>query len=215
MEAAWIATLKMTDSTPEKENPDSGEDLRQILERARAGDRSAFDSIFTLHQRRVLTTSWRLLGRLEDAEDAAQEVFVRLFRSLHRFDTNRELTPWLYRMTVNVCHDLRRKRERLQALSIDQIFHDIMSPSDAEDEIYHSEQRRLIEQSLTTLTEKERSVIVLRDLEGLSTGEVARILGSSETTVRSQVSVARVKIKRFLDRKGILNRAGGGESDER
>lgn len=205
MDVVWTATLKMVESTAERENADSGEALREILERARAGDLSAFDSIVRLHQRRVLSTAWRLLGRLEDAEDAAQEVFMRLFRSLRRFDTKRELAPWLYRMTVNVCHDLRRKRQRSQALSTGQIFQEAVSPPEVENDLYHSEQRRLIEQSLTTLTEKERAAIVLRDLEGLSTRQVARILGSTESTVRSQVSVARVKIKEFLERKGILN----------
>jgi RNA polymerase sigma-70 factor, ECF subfamily len=214
MDAAWTATLKMTESTPERGNADSGEALREILERARAGDRSAFDSIVTLHQRRVLATAWRLLGRLEDAEDAAQEVFMRLFRSLHRFDTKRELTPWLYRMTVNVCHDLRRKRERSRTLSMDKVFQVAVSPSEIEDNLHHSEQRQIVEQSLGALTGKERAVIVLRDLEGLSTREVASILGSTETTVRSQVSVARVKIKKFLDRKGVLNQ-GGGAGKER
>lgn len=205
MDAAWIATLKMVESTAERENADSGEALREVIERARAGDLSAFDSIVRLHQRRVLATAWRLLGCLEDAEDAAQEVFIRLFRSLRRFDTKRELAPWLYRMTINICHDLRRKRQRSQALSTGQIFQAAISPPEIENDLYHSEQRQLIEQSLATLTEKERAVIVLRDLEGLSTREVARILGSTESTVRSQVSVARVKIKEFLDRKGILN----------
>src|SRR6516162_7424428 len=84
----------------------------QTRKRAIAGDRAAFEQLMSQHERRVLATAYRLLGSLEDAQDAAQEVFLRLFKYLHRFDAKRDVLPWLYRMTVNVCHDFRRKRGR-------------------------------------------------------------------------------------------------------
>jgi RNA polymerase sigma-70 factor, ECF subfamily len=206
MDLSQIAALRMEEGARGIESSSDREGLERTLERAQAGDRGAFDAIITLHQRRVVMTAWRLLGRLEDAEDAAQEVFLRLFRCLNRFDGKRDLAPWLYRMTVNVCHDVRRKRERTSALSI----HEVRTPSaattvrsDADENILEAERRSMMEAGLATLAEKERAAIVLRDIEGLSTKEVARILGSSETTVRSQISVARVKIKRFIDREGL------------
>jgi len=81
-----------------------------LLRDAKAGDRAAFEQVVLRHERRVLLTALRLLGRWEDAQDAAQEVFVRLHRYLARFDETLELAPWLYRMTVNVCRDIGRKR---------------------------------------------------------------------------------------------------------
>src|SRR5438128_4236811 len=77
------------------------EELTILLQRAITGDISAFEQIVLRHERRVLTLAWRLLGSMQDAEDAAQEVFLRAFRFLHRFDSRRRFEPWLIRMTVN------------------------------------------------------------------------------------------------------------------
>src|SRR5437867_10982266 len=77
-----------------------------LIERAVAGDHSAFEQILARYERRVLTLAWRLLGKLEDAQDASQEVFPRTFRFLHHFDRRRPFEPWLVRMTVNVCSDV-------------------------------------------------------------------------------------------------------------
>jgi len=177
----------------------SGKTEEPVLKRAIAGDRVAFDQIILQYERRVLMTAWRLLGSKEDAQDAAQEVFLRLYRYLRHFDEKRPLLPWLYRMTVNVCHDLYRKRRQDDALAAEEVEGTPRS-YDPQVEITRTEQRRLIEAAIKTLTEKERAAVVLRDIEGLTTKDVAGILGSSETTVRSQISMARVKIRKFVDR---------------
>jgi RNA polymerase sigma-70 factor (ECF subfamily) len=191
--------LRMTGSAPEVEGSSSTEEAVQILKRAIAGDRVAFDEIILRYERRVLMTAWRLLGRREDAQDAAQEVFLRLYRYMHHFDEKRALLPWLYRMTVNVCHDLHRKRRHDDALAAGEADWARLA-YDPAGEITRSEQRRIIEAALETLTERERAAVVLRDIEGLATKAVAGVLGSSEATVRSQISMARVKIRKFVDR---------------
>src|SRR5215510_9792138 len=89
---------------------ESQRELATILERAIAGDVSAFEQIIVRYERRVLSLAWRLLGKPEDAQDASQEVFLRAFRFLHRFDRRRPFEPWLMKINVNVCHDLSRKR---------------------------------------------------------------------------------------------------------
>ena len=183
----------------------SSEDTAELLRQAKAGSNSAFEQILLLHQRLVLMTSLRLLGDLKDAQDAGQEVFLRLFRYLHRFDDTREFRPWLYRMTVNVCRDIQRKRQKTTMLSLEDIqqrgrLTEPVSSSDLEADLSLSEKRELVGEALKKLPEKERAALVLRDIEGLSTREVARILGSSEVTVRSQVSSARVKIKKFIEK---------------
>lgn len=187
--------LTMTSSPVEREEPDSA----QALQRALAGDRAAFDELILRYQGRVMMTAWRLLGSKEEAQDATQEVFLRLYRHLRRVNPKRPLSPWLYRMTVNICHDLSRKRRREPEVDVGQV--DPLSPADdPEQASARTEQRRLIREALKALPEKERTAVVLRDIEGLSTAEVAGILGSSESTVRSQMSSARVKIKRFVER---------------
>src|SRR5260370_676753 len=83
-----------------------------LVGRAKRGDLAAFEQLLVRHERLVLGTALRLLGRLEDAQDAAQEVFLKLHRNLHQFDEVRDFTPWLYRVTVNVCRDQQRARTR-------------------------------------------------------------------------------------------------------
>ena len=165
-----------------------------LISRARAGDLESFDQIMILHQRRVFRTALRILGNLQDAQDAAQDVFLRLFKYMNRLDPNRELSPWLYRMTVNVCHDIARKRHKTTELT------EIARDSRTAHALDVDEEVRMLSQALQTLPEKERAAIVLRDVEGLSTKEVAGILGSTETTVRSQISRARIKLKEFRNR---------------
>lgn len=171
--------------------------LRRLLEEAKAGNEASFERIVILHQRLVLRVAQRLLLNSDDARDAAQEVFVRLHRSLGRFDERRELGPWLYRMTVNICRDIRRRSRHNVPL---EPLHDSIDLSpDPETCASAAQQYRIVLAALATLSAREREVIVLRDLEGHSTGEVAGILGSPEGTVRSQLSTGRMKIRNYIE----------------
>jgi len=180
--------------------------LAPVIERAKAGDMAAFEQIITCHQHRVLSIAWRMLGNREDARDAAQEVFLRVYKYLRGYKAEQRFTGWLYRIAVNVCNDLARKRNRADLFSSieDELeagrLDALASEDDVERAAIKSQQQAMIAQALATLSKKERTAIVLRDLEGLETEEVARILGSSQTTVRSQISAARAKIKAFHDR---------------
>jgi RNA polymerase sigma-70 factor (ECF subfamily) len=173
----------------------------KLIERAITGDRAAFEEILLLHERRVFTLAYRLLGTQEDAQDAAQEVFLRTFKYLRRFDTSKPFEPWLVRMTVNVCRGAGRKRTRSRSVFVQS--DGIHQKDPARDPYAHlraEEQKRVLYDALTELPEKERAAIVLRDLEGMTTAEVAELLGSAEATVRSQISVARLKIRKAIAR---------------
>jgi RNA polymerase sigma-70 factor (ECF subfamily) len=138
----------------------------------------------------------RLLADPERARDAAQEVFLRLHGKLGKFQEEKDLAPWLYRMTVNLCHDLRRRSKPSVALDLAPALRDaVLDPEQAMELLQRQE---LIAAALEELSPREREAIVLRDLEGLSTADVARLLRPSEGTVRSQISTGRVKIKRFV-----------------
>ena len=89
---------------------DGPEERLRLVAAARAGDLAAFDLLMRQYQRLVLVTALRLLGNMEDAQDASQEVFLRFFRNLGKLERAGNLTGWLYRVTINVCHDLRRRR---------------------------------------------------------------------------------------------------------
>jgi RNA polymerase sigma-70 factor, ECF subfamily len=185
-----------------------------VVERAKAGDAAAFEELIDAYQRKVLSTAWRILGNREDAYDAAQEVFLRVHKYLKGFRSDQDFAAWLYRIIVNVCRDhLRKRGSRHQFPSFEGerdagTLEAIASSEDVEANAIKSQQRAMIEDALDTLTTRERAALVLRDLEGLSTEEVARALGSSQTTVRTQISSARAKIKLYRDR--VLNRTRRG-----
>lgn len=170
---------------------------RTVLDAARAGDLAAFGTLMRQYERLVLVTALRILGSMPDAQDISQEVFLKLYRNLSKVEGT-SMTSWLYRVTVNACHDQRRRRRPESPVEFaEQLPTDAADPHQA---VTAAERRRILEMSLRMLPEKERAALVLRDLEGIPTEEVARILGSSEATVRSQISKARVKVKDFVER---------------
>lgn len=179
-----------------------GGDSATLAGRALAGDLEAFEAIIRHWERPVLGLCVRLLGRLEDAEDAAQEVFLRLHRNLKQFDRERAFEPWLYRITVNACLDRRRQRPHQSLDEVrDETGFEPADPSPGADRaLEQSERRRLLKRALRLLPERERAAVVLRDVEGLSTAEAARALGSSEQTVRSALCRARLKLKDLVER---------------
>jgi RNA polymerase sigma-70 factor (ECF subfamily) len=186
-------------------NEGKSAELAMLLTRAASGDAAAFEQIVVRHERRVLTLSWRLLGSMEDAQDATQEVFLRTFKYLHRFDTQKPFEPWLVRMTVNVCRDAGRSRRRRFAMIVDgeEAFDKAElrnSGSNPHQELHAEQRRQMLYRALETLPEKERMAFVLRDIDGMTTAETAEALGSSEATVRSQISSARLKIRKMVER---------------
>jgi RNA polymerase sigma-70 factor, ECF subfamily len=179
-------------------------ELADCVRRAREGDEAAFAQLVERHERMVFRTALRLLGHVDAAQDAMQEAFLRLHRYLRRFDESRELGPWLYRVVVNVCHDLARRQPTGMHVTLDELKpSEFPGTSGGQEEIdaasTRDDERRLVQAALLALPHKERAAVVLRDIEGRSTAEVALILGSSEGTVRSQISTARVKIRRFVE----------------
>ena len=168
-----------------------------LIEAAKAGDLAAFETLMRQHERSVLVTAYRLLGSLPDAQDVSQEVFLKLYRNLAKVDASGNLAGWLYRVTANACHDVRRRKRPATPMEFAEDLRAV--GPDPQQVSTEAERRRVLEMSLRMLPEKERAALVLRDLEGLSTEEVARALGSSEATVRSQISKARVKVRGFVE----------------
>ena len=158
-----------------------------------------------------MTLAARLLGSRDDARDVAQEVFLRAFKYLHRADPQKALEPWLLRIAVNVCRDLVRRRVRRQNTFVERGAGraDSIGPAIPAPASNGSSNGSFLQRALDLLPEKERLAIVLRDIEGLSTADVAAILQSSETTVRSQVSRGRLRLKDGHRSAGREGKSGG------
>ncbi len=172
---------------------------------AKTGDPAAFDRLMELEQGRVLRIANRLLVQSDDTADAIQEVFLRLYKHIETFDPSQHWDAWIYRIAVNVCRDMNRKRRWRELLSLDAWLKTGGRPPTtllrADDGAVRSERRKLLEEGLRRLPEKERAALVLRDVEGLSAAEAAQVLGTREATVRSQASRARSRLREFLTKR--------------
>ena len=180
--------------------------LGRLIEHAAAGDMAAFEELMKHSEQRVMRMTWRMLGNEADARDATQEVFLRVYKYLGRFKQDQPFFAWVYQITLNVCRDVAKKRRQYntQYTSLEGggnvAVPDASDQADAEATLIRAQERELIMRAIATLPEKERAAILLRDVEGFSTDEVARIMKSTPTTVRSQISSARRKIKVYCER---------------
>ena len=193
--ALWMSRL----SDNERSSADA--EVTRLVRLTLGGESDAFEQIIERYEGRVMGLAARLLGTRDDAQDATQEVFLRAFKYLHRLDLRKPLEPWLMRIAVNVCRDTVRARQRRR-----DTFSDVEQPeaidhtADTYTGFAKKQERLVLRKALDGLPEKERLAIVLRDIEGFTTAEVASILHSSETTVRSQISRGRLKLRGALAR---------------
>jgi RNA polymerase sigma-70 factor (ECF subfamily) len=165
-----------------------------MFEIAQVAD-NAFDQVVRRHEAQLLRIAYRILGNWADAEDVAQDVFLRLHRRGLDFPNEGARGAWLCRVAVNLCIDrsrMVRPKDDLRELR--------SSNPSAEAELLRDEQKRLLMTALSTLPAKERAAVVLREIEDLPTAEVAAILGSAEGTVRSQVSKAMNRLRVLLNK---------------
>jgi RNA polymerase sigma-70 factor (ECF subfamily) len=176
----------------------------ELVERWRAGDEVAFETLVRRHERRVFGLAVRMLGSREEAEDVAQEVFLNLHRSGHRFRQEARFSTFVYRVAVNAALNRRRalgrRRARLEGLIQRQAGGDDLpyTPRDPEDSILGSELRARLQREILELADTLRAPLVLHDIEGVPYAEIASILGVAEGTVKSRIHRARRAIRRRL-----------------
>jgi RNA polymerase sigma-70 factor (ECF subfamily) len=175
----------------------SSGDNHDLVRRFKEGDFSAFEEIMRAYQDRIFNLCVYMLRHREDAQDAAQETFVKVYRNLKGFEPKSSLYTWIYRIAVNTCLDQRRKR-RPELPESDIPFEDICSRVRAEDPYESMETTELLRWALQKIPEKLRTAIVLKEMEGLSYDEVAGVLDISLGTVKSRISRARDELRRLL-----------------
>lgn len=167
-----------------------------LVERSQAGDIAAFEALVRRHQGRAYGIAFQILRNREDAEEVAQEAFVRVYQSLSGFRREAQFSTWLYRIVVNLSTDRVRKRSRTGT--------EVEVPLDlagGEDPAKGADQRRLreaIQAAVETLSEEHRLVILLREIEGLSYEEIAAACGCPVGTVMSRLFQARRKLQEKL-----------------
>lgn len=168
---------------------EQGQTLEMLVGCAQAGDWDAFDKLISFFEKKVMKTALYLTGNLADAEDVAQEVYIKIFQQLPKLRQISKVEHWVYRMTVNVAHDLHRKRRIWGALS--NLLIAVM-PSDP---IIGREIHNHLIEALGQLSFNERSAFILKELHDLEATEVAGILECKPVTVRGYLHSARKKLR--------------------
>lgn len=174
---------------------------QEVIEKARAGDSSAFNQMVLAYRKRILGTISRLIGRPEDVEDVAQEVFVRLYYSLDQLRTAEVFEPWLYRLTVNAAYDyLRRIRRRGESRMADLSEQQVMMADSAAggkqqaEEQQKTQVRELVDALFRHVSEEDRLLLTLKEVEGLSLKELEQIYGVNENALKVRLFRARQRV---------------------
>lgn len=177
------------------------DDTRMLVKKAQNNDPSAFEELVRLSQNKVYSLCVRLTGNPADAQDLAQEAFIRAYRALDSFRNEADFSTWMHRITVNIWLNSRRKNGGAPSLSLDgpiqgedgsEIRRDVPDwDSDPLQALEEKEFRGLVRAALDDLSVEHRSVLILREIEGYSYEEVSRMLGCSLGTVKSRLSRAR------------------------
>ncbi len=183
---------------------------RELVERARAGDHDAFEQLVQQYERKVYITAHRLMGIDADAMDASQEVFIRVYRFLDTFNAESSFSTWLYRITINVCKDMLRRRAVRAELPLEledeengTFVNEISDSTYDPVEIYErAELRQVIRTGIDALPETYKQIILLRDIAGLSYEEIADTLQIEIGTVKSRLSRARERLRNYLLQSG-------------
>ena len=168
-------------------------DERALVIAAQRGSNEAFAALVRLHQRRAYAVVRAIVLTHEDAEDAVQEGFLHAFRALDRFLPDQPFGAWLYRIMANAALDLVRRRKVRDADELPETVPVLFRDPGEADEL-----RRRLTDALTRLTDRQRSVIVLHDVEGFTHGEIGVMLGIPEGTARSDLHHARKELRRIL-----------------
>jgi len=175
-----------------------------LVERAKRGDVEAFEQLIGQHQKTVYNIAYRLTGNHEDASDVAQEAFIRAYSSLAEFRGDSSFATWLYRIVNNACLDELRKRKRQRLTYIDEsvtmddgeMSRQIADTADGpEQALERVEIQRAVQESISTLDDEYRVVLVMRDIQGYSYNEIAESLGINLGTVKSRLNRARNALK--------------------
>jgi RNA polymerase sigma-70 factor, ECF subfamily len=195
--AASASAISLPVSRREK-----GEEERQLVRLAQSGEEAAFEELIRRHQQRVFGLVSGILRRREDVEDVVQQVFLKVFVSLKRFDQRAAFSTWLYKISVNECWDyLRKKKVRPlvyeadlseeQVSRLDGVVSADRPPASPMD---RAEARDLLERMMEKLPEQDRALLVLKEVEGFSVQELAEILDLNVNTVKVRLFRARARL---------------------
>lgn len=188
----------------------------ELIERAKSGDEAAFAEVVSAYRSRILGTISRLIGHPEDVEDVGQQVFLRLYLSLQQLRTPAVFEPWLYRLTVNAAYDYLRRRRRRGEMRMADLTELQVAQADAaaggkrrDEEQEQARVRELVQSLLGTVSEADRLLLILKEVEGLSLRELEKIYHVSENALKVRLFRARQRVlKAYAQARDAFDRGG-------
>jgi RNA polymerase sigma-70 factor (ECF subfamily) len=184
---------------------------QELIQLCKDGDRQAFNQLIAQYQNQVFNIAYGMLSDYEDASDASQEVFVKVYKSIASFRGQSSFSTWIYRICANVCNDSLRKRQRrgitvsIENDDDDNTISEI--PSDTptpEENVMMNERQRAVREAINSLSEEYREIIVYSDINQLSYDEISQILKCPVGTIKSRLNRARNALKKILSEKREL-----------
>ena len=173
----------------------------ELIESARSGDDAAFNQVVLAYRKRILGTISRLIGRPEDVEDVAQEVFLRLYFSLDQLRTAEVFEPWLYRLTVNAAYDYLRRQKRRHESRMSDLSEQQVLMADAvaggkvsKEEVRRTNLKEFVDALLDSVSEEDRVLLSLKEVEGLSLKELEQVYKVNENALKVRLFRARQRV---------------------
>lgn len=179
---------------------------REIVDRIKKGDNEAFDYLVNQYSKKIINTAYSLLYDADEAQDAAQEVFIKVYRNIGTFRGDSSVSTWIYRITRNVCCDILRKRKSSNVISLDAEDEEghKNEPADTGDTPQEAaeknERDEILRSAVASLEETHKTVITLFDMEGLSYDEIAEVMKCPVGTVKSRLYRARDALRKILEK---------------
>ena len=187
-----------------------------LVQQAQAGDMAAFDELVMMFRVPMFNLAYRMVNNREDADELTQEIFLKLYKSIGRFEGRSKFSTWLYAVAANTCRSGLRKLKRISSMEVVRLDDDRegyegagkYDPPDSGDlpstALEREEVKTKITELITELPEDFRMVIVMRDIQGMAYEEMAEALSCSVGTIKSRLSRGRARLKEKLTREGLV-----------
>jgi RNA polymerase sigma-70 factor (ECF subfamily) len=184
----------------------------ELISRAAGGDPTAFQALVERHRSMVYRVAYQFAGNHHDAEDIAQEVFIKVYRSLDRFRQDAQLSSWMYRIVMNACIDHRRRQAPAGSAPFGEeaeqkLLNTVEATPGPEERAYAGELGQVLETEIARLPHGQRIVFIMRHHQGLKLSEIAEALGLAEGTVKRQLHAAVHRLRQALTDANVT--AGG------
>lgn len=179
-------------------------DEQTLLNKLKKGDQSSFKELFDNYHAYIFNVCYRFVGDIHEAEDATQDVFIKIYRSIRKFRGDSSLSSWIYRIAVNTCLNLQRRKKFNYYVSLDFLMADKSSdqPFDVDNipdvQLERAEKERIVQEAIRSLPARQQTAIILQRYEELSYEEIAEVMQTSIPAVESLIHRAREKLSAKL-----------------